>query len=64
MNEFDGYIERYCREHKISREQALQHAIVKECGKYYENAQKGKIAVTEVSAGCGGAELKNQEVCE
>lgn len=55
MDNFEAYIERYCRDQNISRETALQHAIVKEIGKYYENAEKGKISVSEVNAGCGAA---------
>lgn len=57
MDNFEAYIERYCRDQNISRETALQHAIVREVGKYYENAEKGKIAVTEVNAGCGAATI-------
>ena len=57
MDEFERYVERYCNEFKISREEALKHAIVKEIGEYYENAQKDKISVTEVNAGCGAATI-------
>lgn len=57
MDAFDKYLQGYCEEWKIDRETALQHAVVKEVGKYYENAEKGKISVTEVNVGCGGAEI-------
>ena len=63
MDEFERYIERYCNEFKISREEALKHAIVKEIGKYYENAQKGKISVTEANCGCGGMEVCDDKSC-
>ena len=60
VNSFDEYVERYCKEWKIDREQALQHAIVKEIKSYYENAEKGKISVTEAVAGCGCMELDDK----
>ena len=55
MAEIDEYIEKYCVKHKISREEAEKHALVKETAKYYEDANKGKISVTEIKAGCGSA---------
>ena len=57
MDAFEKYLQGYCEELKIDRETALQHAVVKEVGKYYENAEKGKISVTEVNAGCGAATI-------
>lgn len=56
MAEIDEYIKRYCVKHEISREEAEKHALVKEAAKYYEDANKGEISVTEIKAGCGSAE--------
>jgi hypothetical protein len=55
MAEIDEYIEKYCVKHEISREEAEKHAIVKEIAKYYEDAKKGEISVTEIKSGCGSA---------
>lgn len=35
----------------------MTHALVKEYARYVEDIEKGKISVTEINAGCGGAEL-------
>lgn len=51
----DKYLEGYCRKHEIDAETAKTHAIVKSVAEYYKDAEKGKISVTEVKAGCGGA---------
>lgn len=56
----DEYVERYCREHKLTREQALSHAIVKEVIEYYKTAEKDKISVTEaIECECFDAEDKS-----
>lgn len=55
MAEIDEYIKKYCVKHEISREEAEKHTIVKEIAKYYEDAKKGEISVTEIKAGCGSA---------
>lgn len=56
-NKLDEYLRRYCEKHEISREEAEQHVIVKEYAKYLKDAEKDKISVAEINAGCGGAEL-------
>lgn len=33
--DFIEYLDRYCNKHKVTREEALTHAIVVEVGKYY-----------------------------
>lgn len=53
----DEFIEKYCTKHKISYREALRHKLVQETIEYYKNAEKGKISVTEINAGCGGAEF-------
>ena len=35
-DDFKAYIERYCKKHKCTVEEALQHEIVKEVGKQYQ----------------------------
>ena len=55
--DFDLYVSKYCVKHKIDRETALKHALIKEVEQYYKSAEKGKMGVLEVKAGCGGAEI-------
>lgn len=55
MDKLDEYIQRYCTKHEISREEAESHVVVKEYAKYVKDAEKGKISVTEINAGCGAA---------
>lgn len=56
-NRLEEYLEKYCKQHEISREEAMTHALVKEYARYAEDAERGKISVTEINAGCGGAEI-------
>ena len=50
-----NYVDRYCVKHEIDLETAFTHSVIRNAYEYYENAEKGKISVTEVKAGCGGA---------
>ncbi len=52
---FRQYVDKYCVKHEIDRETAFTHSVIRNAYEYYENAEKGKISVTEVKAGCGGA---------
>lgn len=36
MSDFEAYLERYCKKHNITKEEAEAHALVKEVKKYYE----------------------------
>lgn len=38
MSDYEEYLERYCRKHKITKEEAESHALVKEIKKYYEES--------------------------
>ena len=53
--DFRRYTDRYAAEFDLTTEQALTHSVIRNAAEYYENAEKGKISVTEVNAGCGGA---------
>ena len=55
--DFRRYVDRYARQYDLTLEQALSHAVVRNAAEYYENAEKGKISVTEVNAGCGSAKI-------
>lgn len=55
--DFRRYVDRYARQYDLTLEQALSHAVVRNAAEYYENAEKGKISVTEVNAGCGSATI-------
>ena len=54
---FKQYVDRYCTKHEIDRETAFNHSVVRNAYEYYLHVNDGKISVTEVNAGCGGAEL-------
>lgn len=53
--DFKRYVDRHAKQYDLTLEEALLHAVVRNAAEYYEAAEKGKIAVTEVNAGCGGA---------
>ena len=55
MELIEEYIEKYCRKHEISREEALTHACVKNYAEYLKSVENGKITTTDIKAGCGGA---------
>ena len=64
MSEIDQYIEKYCKKHEVTPEEARSHSVVKAVAEYYETVNIGKIgtidgeiSVTGINAGCGGAEL-------
>ena len=40
--DFRDYVNTYCKKHKTSVEEALQHAIVIEVAKHYKNIKEGK----------------------
>ena len=45
--DFDLYVSKYCVKHKIDRETALKHALVKEVERCYKDAEKGKTGVVK-----------------
>lgn len=64
MSEIDQYIEKYCKKHEVTPEEARSHSVVKAVAEYYETVNVGKIgtidgtidgeiSVTEINAGCG-----------
>ena len=55
---FRRYVDRYAAEFNLTTEQALTHSVIRNAAEYYENAEKGKISVTEVNAGCGAATIE------
>lgn len=40
--DLDEYIERYCKKHKITPEEARKHQLVKDVAKYYEEIRRSK----------------------
>lgn len=34
--DFKRYVDRYCTKHRISVEEAIKHALVRDAGKYYK----------------------------
>ena len=53
--DFKRYVDRHAKQYDLTVEQALSHAVVRNAAEYYEAAEKGKISVSEVNAGCGAA---------
>ena len=43
MKDFEEYVTKYAEEHKISVEEAKQHAMVKEVEKYFKDKNKNSI---------------------
>lgn len=43
MSDFDIYLERYCNQYGYSKEKAMEHALIKEVQKYYEEVNKGVV---------------------
>lgn len=54
---FHRYVDRYAAEFNLTTEQALTHSVIRNAAEYYENAEKGKISISEVNAGCGAASI-------
>lgn len=50
---FREYVDRYCVKHEIGRDAAFNHSVIRNAYEYYKDAEKGKISVSEVNAGCG-----------
>ena len=64
MTKLQEYIEKYCKKHEVTPEEARSHSVVKAVAEYYETVNigeigtiDGEISVTEINVGCGGAEL-------
>ena len=38
---FNIYLEKYCRKHKVSQEEAMKHRMVLDVKEYYEENEKG-----------------------
>lgn len=62
MTKLQEYIEKYCKKHEVTPEEARSHSVVKAVAEYYETVNIGKIgtidgeiSVTEINAGCGAA---------
>ena len=55
--DFRRYVDRYAAQYDLTLEEALLHAVVRNAAEYYEAAEKGKISVSEVNAGCGAATI-------
>lgn len=57
QKDYEEYLERYCKQHKISKEEAEKHALVKETKKYYEDSRRG-ISGSETSTFTPSGECK------
>ena len=60
MTKLQEYIEKYCKKHEVTPEEARSHSVVKAVAEYYETVNIGKIStidgeisVTEINTGCG-----------
>ena len=44
MNEdFEAYVERYCRQYDVTPEEAMEHKLVQEVKLYYEITESGGV---------------------
>ena len=58
--DFRRYVDRYAAEFNLTTEQALTHSVIRNAAEYYENAEKGKINVSEIKVGCGCVDLEDK----
>lgn len=42
-NDVQEYLERYCKSRKVTTEEAMSHALVREVVKYYELMKRGGV---------------------
>lgn len=42
-NDYESYLERYCKSHNLTPEEAEKHKLVQEVKQYYERVQAGKV---------------------
>ena len=63
MTKLQEYIEKYCKKHEVTPEEARSHSVVKAVAEYYETVNIGKIgtidgtidgeiSVTEIGGNC------------
>lgn len=43
MIDYEDYVVKYCKKHRISKEEAEKHMIVKLMKQYYGERDKGKV---------------------
>lgn len=61
-NDFKKYVDKYCIKHKIDRETAFEHSVIRNAFEYYKHINDGKISVTEeIKVGCGGLNKEADE---
>ena len=53
-DDFRRYVDRECIEHNLTIDACLERSWVRNAYEYYKDAEKGKIGVVKVDAGCGG----------
>ena len=60
---FDSFMEKYCRKHEVTPEEAKKHAIVQEMARYYRMVEleeanrklpEEEYFDTDIFDGCGG----------
>ena len=51
---FKRYVDRECVQHNLTIEACLERSWVRNAYEYYKGAEKGKMSVVKVDAGCGG----------
>lgn len=42
-NSFDIYLEKYCRDHGLTQEEAMKHKTVQDVKAYYEENERGSV---------------------
>lgn len=47
MTKLQEYIEKYCKKHEVTPEEARSHSVVKAVAEYYETVNVGKIGTID-----------------
>lgn len=47
MTKLQEYIEKYCKKHEVTPEEARNHSVVKAVAEYYETVNVGKIGTID-----------------
>ena len=61
---FKEYIDRACKKHRVTVDEAIRFKLSQETADYYVDAVKDKISETGIIVGCGGADAPTGGDCK
>lgn len=64
MSDLQEYIKKYSIKHEISEQEAMNHALVREVAKYYDNPQAYRITKQKLVDICGIGKQEEMEHVE